>query len=107
MADYKPDCVLTCTADECTPIAEDSPQWNDFHMPCWVCTTDDHSKRHDLMWHEESEMYFHKLCVLERARLQAIAIADKDGASLKDCANLHLAGSLLRIHRRRLAMRKS
>ncbi len=102
MVDEKPTCVNTCTSDECTPIVENGPLWNDLHMPCWICNSDDHTKRHDLIWHEESTVYFHKLCILTRAREQALVIADRPNATLKDCIALSMAGGLLRGHRRRI-----
>jgi len=103
MADDKPECVHTCKASECTPLTEESPQWFDSHMPCWICTSDKHEQRHDLMWHEESEMFFHRLCLLERGREQALIIADKIDSSFKDCVDLVTAGRLLRAHRRWIA----
>jgi hypothetical protein len=108
MADDKPECVNTCTAGECTPITVDSPEWNDFHMPCWCCRVDKHSDRHDMMWHEESEMYFHKLCLLQRARDKALEIAEAAGtlnSSFRACIKLSVAGSLLRSHRHTVANR--
>ena len=110
MADNKPECVNTCTADECTPMFEGGPHWFDPHMPCWICHRDDHTKRHDLMWHDESAMYFHKLCLLERARQQAMDKI-KDAEDIDPCVplilyvRLNAAGRLLRTHRERLTLR--
>ena len=67
MADAKPEAVFSVTAKDCEPCTVDTPHWFDAHMPCWCCTSDKPEQRHEMMWNQECEVYFHRSCIVKRA----------------------------------------
>lgn len=73
MADHKPPEVNTCIAEECIPLQAGDPHWFEAHMPCWICNSDDHDKRDQLLWNDECETYFHGDCIADRTRSQQVA----------------------------------
>jgi hypothetical protein len=66
MADYKPKEVYTVTADDCYEIDATSPQWDNFHMACWICCNDHVDGRKEMMYNDFCEMYFHRSCIEKR-----------------------------------------
>lgn len=101
MADNKPECVNTCTINDCVAIGPCHPRWFETHMPCWVCNTDKQEDRADLMWHEESEMYFHGICILKRE------LDNMSHTNFGDAVRYHILAQAIRKRRRVLMVKEA